>query len=80
MLWPFSVVCVRLVYFFPFWYFWDKKNLATLALIHCGEVVKHFVGPHYKTFSHREKNALFREKVHSLRYTLQAVKMYERNS
>jgi hypothetical protein len=28
-LWPFGIVCGHLV-FFPFWYVWTKKNLATL--------------------------------------------------
>jgi hypothetical protein len=28
-LWPFGIVCRHLV-FFPFWYVWTKKNLATL--------------------------------------------------
>jgi hypothetical protein len=27
---PFGIVCGHLVYFFPFWYVWTKKNLATL--------------------------------------------------
>jgi hypothetical protein len=27
---PFGLVCSRMVYFFPFWYVWIKKNLATL--------------------------------------------------
>jgi hypothetical protein len=29
-LWPFGIVCGHFVYFFPFWYVWTKKNLATL--------------------------------------------------
>jgi hypothetical protein len=29
-LWHFGIVCSHLVYFFPFWYVWTKKNLATL--------------------------------------------------
>jgi hypothetical protein len=28
---PFGIVCGHLVHFFPFWYVWTKKNLATLA-------------------------------------------------
>jgi hypothetical protein len=31
-LWPFGIVCGHLLYFFPFWYVWTKKNLATLTL------------------------------------------------
>jgi hypothetical protein len=32
-LWPFGIVCGHLVYvFFPIWYVWPKKNLATLVL------------------------------------------------
>jgi hypothetical protein len=31
-LWPFGFVCGHLVYFFPFWYVWTKKNLATLLV------------------------------------------------
>jgi hypothetical protein len=27
---PFGVVCGPLEYFFPFWYLWTIKNLATL--------------------------------------------------
>jgi hypothetical protein len=29
--WQFGMVYGHLVYFFPFWYVWTKKNLATLA-------------------------------------------------
>jgi hypothetical protein len=32
-LWPFGIVCGHLVYFFPFWYVWTDKNLATLMQI-----------------------------------------------
>jgi hypothetical protein len=28
----FGIVCGNLVYFFPFWYVWTEKNLATLGL------------------------------------------------
>jgi hypothetical protein len=28
-IWHFVIVCGLLVYFFPFWYVWTKKNLAT---------------------------------------------------
>jgi hypothetical protein len=32
ILWPFGIICVRLVYLvFRFWYVWTKKNLATLV-------------------------------------------------
>jgi hypothetical protein len=30
-LWPFGIVCVHLLYFFPIWNVWTKKNLATLV-------------------------------------------------
>jgi hypothetical protein len=30
---PIGVVCGPLVYFFPFWYVWTKKNLATLITL-----------------------------------------------
>jgi hypothetical protein len=30
-LWPFGIVCGHLYIFFPFWYVWTKKNLATLS-------------------------------------------------
>jgi hypothetical protein len=29
-LWLFGIACGRWLYFFPFWYVWTKKNLATL--------------------------------------------------
>jgi uncharacterized RDD family membrane protein YckC len=28
---PFGIICAHLVYFFPFWYAWTKKSLATLG-------------------------------------------------
>jgi hypothetical protein len=31
-LWPFGIACGHFVYFFPFWYVWTKKNLATLLM------------------------------------------------
>jgi hypothetical protein len=34
-LWLFGIVCGRLLYFFPIWNVWTKKNLATLDSI-CG--------------------------------------------
>jgi hypothetical protein len=30
-LWPSGIVCGHLLYFFPIWYVWTKKNLATLV-------------------------------------------------
>jgi hypothetical protein len=29
--WQFGIVCGHLLYFFPIWYVWTKKNLATLV-------------------------------------------------
>jgi hypothetical protein len=29
--WPLGIVCGLLLYFFPIWYVWTKKNLATLV-------------------------------------------------
>jgi hypothetical protein len=31
-LWLFGIACGRWLYFFPFWYVWTKKNLATLVV------------------------------------------------
>jgi hypothetical protein len=41
---PFGIVCGHLLYFFPIWNVWTKKNLATLVL-------KHFSGRPEKTSS-----------------------------
>jgi hypothetical protein len=31
---PLGIVCGHLVYVFPLWYVWTKKNLATLVFTH----------------------------------------------
>jgi hypothetical protein len=39
-LWPFDIVCGHLLYIFPIWYVWTKKNLATLELMITGQMTQ----------------------------------------